>query len=169
MPDGGQFTHSEQHICPECGAYLPSGDEVSGPVPEHKCEPLPDTESMRCLCDIEDLAGSPQLISKYIRLRRLVEHFRKRDSEARDALEDVINQFACWSTKHGGSHSTGGLSALEHAFGVLGWDDPHKAPKSLVCDEPGCKERSTCGTPTKDGYRRTCNKHWPQKEPTDEH
>ena len=39
MPDDTrQFTHSEQHICPECGAYLPSGDEVSGPVPEHKCD-----------------------------------------------------------------------------------------------------------------------------------
>lgn len=31
-----------------------------------------------------------------------------------------------------------------------------------LCDEPGCKEISTCGFPSKNsknGYRRTCGKH----------
>jgi hypothetical protein len=31
------------------------------------------------------------------------------------------------------------------------------------CDEPGCWEPDTCGTPTADGYRRTCGKHQPNK------
>ena len=29
------------------------------------------------------------------------------------------------------------------------------------CDEPGCWEQDTCGTPTPSGYRRTCGKHMP--------
>ena len=29
-----------------------------------------------------------------------------------------------------------------------------------VCDEPGCKEESSCGFPTPSGYRRTCGKHY---------
>ena len=32
------------------------------------------------------------------------------------------------------------------------------------CDEPGCTERASCGTPTKDGYRQTCGKHAPGYE-----
>jgi hypothetical protein len=28
-----------------------------------------------------------------------------------------------------------------------------------VCDEPGCWEFTSCGFPTKDGYRMTCHKH----------
>lgn len=30
-----------------------------------------------------------------------------------------------------------------------------------TCDEPGCWEPDTCGTPTPNGYRRTCGKHVP--------
>jgi len=30
-----------------------------------------------------------------------------------------------------------------------------------TCDEPGCWEQDTMGTPTKNGYRRTCWKHKP--------
>jgi hypothetical protein len=31
----------------------------------------------------------------------------------------------------------------------------------IVCDEPGCWEFVTCGTPEGDDYRRTCDKHRP--------
>ena len=30
-----------------------------------------------------------------------------------------------------------------------------------TCDELGCWEEDTCGTPTLGGYRRTCGKHQP--------
>lgn len=33
-----------------------------------------------------------------------------------------------------------------------------------ACDEPGCWSESTCGTPTKNGYRSTCRKHRPTEE-----
>lgn len=33
-----------------------------------------------------------------------------------------------------------------------------------ACDEPGCWAQDTCGTPTSDGYRRTCHWHCPRKE-----
>jgi hypothetical protein len=72
----------------------------------------------------------------------------------REALEGMCYQFAGWNDRKGGL-TTDYLFALEDAFDVLGWDDPHPAPR-LCCDEPGCKERSTCGTPTPHGYRRTC-------------
>lgn len=29
-----------------------------------------------------------------------------------------------------------------------------------VCDEPNCTNFSSCGFPTKHGYRRTCGKHY---------
>ena len=37
---------------------------------------------------------------------------------------------------------------------------------SLVkaCDEFGCEEVTTCGTPTPGGYRRTCGKHAPRSD-----
>lgn len=33
----------------------------------------------------------------------------------------------------------------------------------VACDEDGCWELVTCGTPTDDGYRSTCSKHRPGK------
>jgi len=35
-----------------------------------------------------------------------------------------------------------------------------------ACDEPGCWSEDECGTPTPDGYRRTCCEHMPDKKPT---
>ena len=32
-----------------------------------------------------------------------------------------------------------------------------------ACDEPECWKKSSCGTPTKEGYRRTCGKHMPKE------
>lgn len=31
-----------------------------------------------------------------------------------------------------------------------------------VCDEPKCWQPTTCGTPTPEGYRRTCGQHCPR-------
>jgi len=31
----------------------------------------------------------------------------------------------------------------------------------VLCDEPGCENKSTIGTPTDDGYRRVCHNHDP--------
>jgi len=33
----------------------------------------------------------------------------------------------------------------------------------VACDEPGCWNPVSCGTPTKDGYRSTCTKHAPER------
>ena len=55
--------------------------------------------------------------------------------------------------------STGGLSTLERAFDILGWNDPHPVPE-CECEVPGCHEYANCGTPTKDGYKRVCGKHF---------
>ena len=82
----------------------------------------------------------------------------------RAALEDMVRQFAYWSNSAGGIY-TGGLSALEEAFDVLGWDDPYPLPDRR-CDEPGCMEDGTMGWPTRPGgtglnggYRTTCWGH----------
>ena len=55
--------------------------------------------------------------------------------------------------------STGGLSTLEWAFRILGWNDPHPVPE-CECEFPGCHEYANCGTLTKDGYKRVCGKHF---------
>lgn len=31
-----------------------------------------------------------------------------------------------------------------------------------VCDEAGCMQEATCGTPVAVGYRRTCGQHMPK-------
>jgi hypothetical protein len=38
-------------------------------------------------------------------------------------------------------------------------------PMRQVCDEPGCKDKVTMGSPTPDGYRSTCYAHRPKEQP----
>ena len=40
--------------------------------------------------------------------------------------------------------------------GVDGFDE--------ICDEPQCEQRVSCGTPTRNGYRRTCSEHHPDRK-----
>lgn len=81
--------------------------------------------------------------------------------EVVDALEGMVTQFAYWRDDVGG-YTTGGLSALEYAFTILGWDDPHPAPE-VQCGMGGCKKLATMGTraPMPERYRRSCWDHQP--------
>lgn len=82
------------------------------------------------------------------------------------------NRYACSNRRCGW---TGYREDLLHAF------DPFNSGCALVacprckeqnihtcCDEPGCWEPDTCGTPTPYGYRRTCWKHHPDKKKEEE-
>src|SRR5690349_6791032 len=60
---------------------------------------------------------------------------REAHEAIRDALEDMVNQFAYWSDADPPGQIMGGLSALEGAFAALGYDEPHPADH-LRCDEP---------------------------------
>lgn len=82
---------------------------------------------------------------------------QERERTLRDALDNMVRQFACTAN---GKRSTGGLSALEQAFEVLGLDDPHSLDTKEICDEPGCNAPRTCGWPSSAGYRNTCGKHY---------
>ena len=74
--------------------------------------------------------------------------------------EDVAYQFGYYCQNKGRLHIThGGLSTLEWAFDILGWENPHQVPE-CECEIYGCHEHATCGTPTKDGYKRVCGKHF---------
>ena len=88
-------------------------------------------------------------------------HYEPVAALLREALEDMVNQFAYWSESDPPGQITGGLSALEGAFAALGYDEPHPADH-LRCDEPGCRKQSSAGTPTMTGYRRTCHEHYPE-------
>ena len=80
--------------------------------------------------------------------------------EIKGFAEDVAYQFGYYfPIKDMLYISTGGLSTLERAFDILGWNDPHHVPE-CECEFPGCHEHATCGTPTKDGYKRVCGKHF---------
>ena len=82
---------------------------------------------------------------------------------ANDLIEfakDVAYQFGYYCQSKGRLHIThGGLSTLEWAFDILGWENPHPVPE-CECEIDGCHEYATCGTPTKDGYKRVCGKHF---------
>lgn len=78
----------------------------------------------------------------------------------KELAEDVAYQFGYYfPIKDTLYISTGGLSTLERAFDILGWGDPHPVPE-CECEAPGCHELANCGTPTKDGYKRVCGKHF---------
>ena len=80
--------------------------------------------------------------------------------EIKGFAEDVAYQFGYYfPIKDILYISTGGLSTLEWAFRILGWNDPHPVPE-CECEVPGCHEHANCGTPTKDGYKRLCGKHF---------
>jgi hypothetical protein len=46
-----------------------------------------------------------------------------------------------------------------------GIDNPKVKAFAGLCDEPGCYDPVSCGTPTPDGYRNTCYEHKPDKGP----
>ena len=77
-----------------------------------------------------------------------------------ETVEDLVRQFAIPGFIAGvPAYSTGGMSALEGAFDVLGWVDPHPVPE-MACDDSQCHQWATCGVPTADGYRRVCYEHY---------
>ena len=79
--------------------------------------------------------------------------------EIKEFAEDVAYQFGYYLPgKDGLVLSTGGLSTLEWAFRILGWDDPRPVPE-CECEIPGCHDHADCGIPTKDGYKHVCGKH----------
>ena len=113
---------------------------------------------------LEDFDGAPYLedFQRAVAVREA--DYLGQIATLRAALEDMVRQFAYWSNSAGGIY-TGGLSALEEAFDVLGWDDPYPLPDRR-CDEPGCMEDGTMGWPTRPGgtglnggYRTTCWDH----------
>jgi len=82
---------------------------------------------------------------------RLLADFKK-------ALEDMVDQFA-YALDDPPRITAGGLNALEYAFDVLGYPDPKEMPERK-CQYPDCNKTATCGTPTKDGYKRVCGEHF---------
>ena len=81
-------------------------------------------------------------------------------ADVREFAKDVVYQFGYYCMNRGRLHIThGGLSTLEHAFDILGWENPHPVPE-CECEIEGCHEHATCGTPTADGYKRVCSKHF---------
>lgn len=81
-------------------------------------------------------------------------------AELKEFAEDVVYQFGYKINHNGRLHlSSGGLSTLEWAFSILGWPDPKPYPEG-ECEWDGCHEYASCGTPTPDGYKRVCGKHY---------
>ncbi len=77
--------------------------------------------------------------------------------------KDVVYQFGYYCQSNGRLCIThGGLSTLEWAFDILGWENPHPVPE-CECEVDGCHEHATCGAPTKDGYKRMCGKHYQER------
>ena len=83
--------------------------------------------------------------------------------DMKEFAEDVVYQFGYYGQYNGRLHiGHGGLSTLEWAFDILGWDNPHPAPE-FECEIEGCHEHATCGAPTSDGYKRMCGKHFSER------
>ena len=147
--------YRETPPCPFCGHREHRDDICEQDLGEHgECQ-CADTRPR------SDLAAASDLLCKYI--DQTAEQAAT-IATLRAALEDMVRQFAYWTESAGGIW-TGGLSTLEDAFVVLGWDDPHPLPDRR-CDEPGCMKDATCGWPTRPGgtgpnggYRRTCGDH----------
>jgi hypothetical protein len=73
-----------------------------------------------------------------------------------------------WSCEDCGTITVwGGLLVGAHPFdeGEAVYGCPACKGMELVpvCDERGCKNPVSCGTPTADGYRSTCGTHRPER------
>ena len=81
-----------------------------------------------------------------------------RQDNLQNALESMWSQFASRINNKGRRTMTsGGLSALEEAFEVLGYDDPHY-PTGGGCDEEGCELWAEPNIRNKHG-ESLCNEH----------
>ena len=88
--------------------------------------------------------------------------------EIREFAEDVIRQFAYHGQVNGRcAYTAGGLSTLEWAFQICGWDDPHPCPE-CECEVKNCHEWATGGRPTPDGYKFLCSRHYMAYEAREE-
>ena len=98
-------------------------------------------------------------------MKEEAEHYDYLLDKYKDALEDMVNQFAYPGipVKGVSSISTGGLSALEEAFDALGYSDPQSMPHKQ-CQypiKPKCTDHVTCGLPTKKHkYLNVCSDHY---------
>ena len=111
----------------------------------------PDAVSLRWADEIlSALAASPYAV------------VRRDEYEAlRDEVEGMAWQFGYRGVKDGKRVlHTGGLSNLESAFPLLGWDDPYFVldDEAGGCSYPGCPQWSHIGTGTKWGYRWFCSR-----------
>lgn len=89
---------------------------------------------------------------------------RQRCGDYKSALEDMVHQFAYqgYDKKGFPAYHTGGLSALERAFSVLGWKEP-KTFLSNKCEYGKCKKWATCGI----NGKSVCGKHFNKIESDD--
>lgn len=89
--------------------------------------------------------------------------------DMREFAKDVAYQFGYYCQNGGRLHIThGGLSTLEWAFDILGWENPHPVPE-CECEIDGCHEHATCGAHTADGYKWMCSKHCIERRSEDDH
>lgn len=80
-------------------------------------------------------------------------------NDLKEFASDVAYQFGYYCNTGGRlCLSHGGLSTLEWAFDILGWDNLHPVPE-CECEIDGCHEHATCGALTADGYKRMCGNH----------
>lgn len=121
---------------------------------------MTDTEKLNLL-----IRDDPEISGKmYARMKMHINEATVVDAvevaDMRAFAEDVAYQFGYYCQNGGRLHIThGGLSTLEWAFDILGWDNPHPTPE-LECEIEGCHEHATGGTPTADGYKRMCGEHF---------
>ena len=148
--------------CVCCGEIIPEGRQVC-PNCEHKgmeTENKGLIDVRHCPCDgcKAKPCGHPARCVKFtLWLNKTVDAVEV--DEVREFARDVAYQFGYYCQNRGRLHIThGGLSTLEWAFDILGWDNPHPVPE-CECEIDGCHEHATCGSPTADGYKRMCGMH----------
>lgn len=97
----------------------------------------------------------------FMELRQNIENMVE-SNEYREALEDMVYQFAYRIDGKGRIPprlGNMGLSALEHAFSVLGWDNAQDMPDSS-CDIKRCQRWPHAGVPFPNGdYLSLCSEH----------
>jgi hypothetical protein len=123
---------------------------------------------------MDDLISRKALLAEYDRVhigepgkaRKLIKDAPAVD-EVREFAQDVAYQFGYYCQNGGRLHITnGGLSTLEWAFDILGWENPHPVPE-CECEIEGCHEHATCGAQTADGYKIMCGRHCRERKYND--
>lgn len=118
-------------------------------------------DELKYTLEPHDQDGHNVTNAQFTAVREERDRLKERDEWAKEVVEGLCIQYLSRAeTPKGLALTHDFMSAGEQAFDFLDWGDPYHLVPEMECDDPGCHREATCGTPTPNGYRRVCGRHY---------